>query len=93
MDLTGLPGAELVARGLSELSRGEETAASLLVSVGSPRLRLLGIQVPPEIPGAEERLYRLLARDGADAAHGRYNALVRSLVSFERSLALRSRAA
>lgn len=93
MDLTGLPGAELVAKGLADLERNEETAESLLVSIGAPRLRLLGLRLPATLPGAEERLYRLLARDGPDSAHGRYNALVRSLVSFERSLAPRSRAA
>jgi hypothetical protein len=30
-------------------------------------------------------LYALLARDDAAAAHGRYNALIRRLVSFERA--------
>jgi hypothetical protein len=32
------------------------------------------------------RLYALLAADDSDSAHGRYNALVRRLVSFERAL-------
>jgi hypothetical protein len=31
----------------------------------------------------ERRLYDLLARDDADSAHSRYNALLRRLVSFE----------
>jgi hypothetical protein len=30
-------------------------------------------------------LYALLARDDAPSAHGRYNALIRRLVSFERA--------
>jgi len=93
MEFKGLPGADLVEQGLADLARNEETLPSLLVSIGSPRLRLLGIDVPTPISGAEERLYRLLARDGTDSAHGRYNTLVRTLVSFERSAALRSRAA
>jgi len=35
-------------------------------------------------------LYALLARDNPDAAHSRYNALIRRLVSFERALACAS---
>jgi len=43
--------------------------------------------VPAALPDAEHRLYGRLASDGGGAAHGRYNALVRRLVSFERALA------
>jgi hypothetical protein len=35
----------------------------------------------PENP--EHRLYELLAQDGSDSAHSRYNAFIRRLVSFE----------
>jgi hypothetical protein len=93
VDIAGLPGAALVEQGLADLARNEETVPSLLVSIGYPRLRLLGLDVPAPIPGAEERLYHLLERDGPDSAHGRFNALVRTLVSFERGAAPRSRAA
>ncbi|HMM35232.1 MAG TPA: hypothetical protein PKA62_10940 [Thermoanaerobaculia bacterium] len=93
METTGLPGAPLIEEGLADLSRGLETVPSLLASIGSPRLRLLGFEVPAPLPDAERRLYRLLERDGSDSAHGRYNALVRMLVSFERAAALRRRAA
>lgn len=93
MSDSGLPGAELVERGLADLARNEETVPALLVSIGSPRLRSLGFDVPPPLPDAERRLYRLLEKDGADSAHGRYNALVRTLVSFERAAAVRRRAA
>lgn len=93
METNGLPGAELIQEGLGDLARGLETVPSLLVSIGAPRLRLLGFEVPLELPAAERRLYRLLERDGSDSAHGRYNALVRTLVSFERAAALRRRAA
>lgn len=93
MSFSGLPGAELVERGLADLARNEETVPALLVSVGCPRLRYLGLAVPPPLPDAERRLYRLLEKDGADSAHGRYNALVRTLVSFERAAAVRRRAA
>ncbi len=89
----GLPGAELIERGLADLARSAETIPSLLVSVGAPRLRSLGFDVPPALPEPELRLYRLLEKDGIDSAHGRYNALVRTLVSFERAAAARRRAA
>lgn len=93
METTGLPGAQMIEEGLADLSRGRETVSSLLVSIGSPRLRLLGFEVPLALSDAERRLHRLLEKDGTDSAHGRYNALVRTLVSFERAAALRRRAA
>jgi hypothetical protein len=70
------PGRELVEKGLSDLAESVETVESLLVSIGSPRLRRLGFEVSSPFDEAEERLYRLLARDDADGAHARYNALV-----------------
>jgi len=83
-----IPGGELVEQGLADLARGQETVASLLVLIGAPRLRGLGVPVPesPMAGSPEHRLYALLSRDEPDAAHGRYNALVRRLVSFERAL-------
>jgi hypothetical protein len=59
----------------------------LLVSIGAPRLRMLGIAVSDALPDPEHRLYALLASDDVNAAHGRYNALVRRLVSYERAVA------
>jgi hypothetical protein len=80
-----LPGGELVEKGLSDLAEGMETVESLLVSIGSPRLRRLGFDVQAPVDDAEERLYLLLAREDPEGAHSRYNALVRRLVSFERA--------
>jgi hypothetical protein len=93
VEIEGLPGAPLIEQGLADLARGEESVPSLLASIGFPRLRLLGLDVPSPLPDAERRLYRLLEKDGADSAHGRYNALVRTLVSFERAAAVRRSAA
>ena len=81
----GLPGAEILERGIGDLARGVESEASLLVSIGSPRLRRIGISLPRTIEGPEHRLYELLSRSDPDSAHSRYNALVRLLVSFERA--------
>jgi len=86
-DGAGLPGAELIAAGLADLEHGAETDESLLVSMAAPRLRALGFDVPAPFADPELRLYsRLTAQHGA-AAHSRYNALVRRLVSFQRAAA------
>ena len=86
MELADLPGGDLVEQGLRDLAAGRESDAALLVLVGSPRLRSLGIDVPrSELPRPENRLYERLARTDPDGAHSRYNALIRRLVSFERA--------
>ncbi len=82
---SSLPGADLIATGLDDLGQGHETIPSLLVSIGAPRLRRLGYAVPPDIALPEQRLYAMLARENPAAAHSRYNAWVRRLVSFERA--------
>ena len=87
METTGLPGADLVEEGVSDLRAGRETVASLLVSIGAPRLRRLGMELPFSFAGPEHRLYGLLGLADPDSAHSRYNALIRRLVSFERALA------
>ena len=45
-----------------------------------------GLKVPEPLADAEHKLYALISREGSDAAHSRYNALIRRLVSFERAL-------
>ena len=85
--MSSLPGEELIAKGLADLARQEETQESLLVSIGSPRLRSLGVSLAAPFEDAEHRLYALLGREHGNNAHGQYNALVRRLVSYERALA------
>jgi hypothetical protein len=80
-----LPGGDLVRQGLDDLRNGLETAPALLVAIGAPRLRRLGIVAPETFQDPEHRLYALLARTEGDAAHSRFNALIRRLVSFERA--------
>jgi hypothetical protein len=80
-----LPGGELVSQGIRDLERGVESAEALLVSIGAPRLRRLGFALPRPFASPEHRLYELLRAQHGDAAHSRYNALVRRLVSFERA--------
>jgi hypothetical protein len=85
-----LPGAKLVQQGLEDLSAGHESAEALLVSIGAPRLRAIGLKVSAPIASPEHKLYELLAQDKGNAAHSAYNALIRRLVSFERAAACAS---
>ena len=83
-----LPGAELVLPGIEDLRHGVESVAALIVAIGRPRLSQLGFDLPPDsFHHPEHRLYDLLAAEHGDAAHSRYNALIRRLVSFERAAA------
>ncbi len=59
---TELPGSDLVAKGTRDLGRGFESLEALVVSIGAPRLRRLGVAVNRPIPRAEE-----LRRDRAAA--------------------------
>jgi hypothetical protein len=80
------PGEELVTKGIADLEAGIETIESLLVSIGARRLRRAGLSIPAgTFDDPEHRLYKLLAEENSDAAHSRYNALIRRLVSFERA--------
>lgn len=87
MNYAQLPGGDLIERGLEDLQHGTESIPALLVLIGAPRLRQLEVAVP-DVPWAdpEHRLYHLLAAQDSDSAHGRYNALIRKLVSFERAV-------
>jgi hypothetical protein len=82
-----LPGQDFITSGLADLASNVESVPALLVAIGAPRLRQLGIAVPSTPPQPEHRLYHILACEGADAAHSRYNALIRRLVSYERAAA------
>lgn len=84
-DSVSLPGADLVERGIADLANGRETVESLLASIGAPRLQALGHALTEVIDSPEHRLYCLLAAEEPDAAHSRYNALIRRLVSYERA--------
>ncbi len=88
--LETLPGAGLIERGTADLDAGRESIEALLVSIGAPRLRSVGIDLSMPIASPEHKLYALLARDKGNAAHSAYNSLIRRLVSFERAAACAS---
>lgn len=80
------PGEDLIMEGIRDLAEERETIASLLVSIGAPRLRKLGLTIPDatfDLP--EHLLYYKLRDANPDASHSQYNALIRRLVSFERA--------
>jgi hypothetical protein len=83
--MRALPGGDLIERGIEDLASGRETAEALLVSIGASRLRSTGIDLPSPIASPEHKLYLLLAKEKGNAAHSAYNALIRRLVSFERT--------
>jgi len=76
----------LIEAGISDLRDRKETVAALLVAIGAPRLRNLGLELPANLPdNPEHRLYDLLARDDSDSAHSRHNALVGGLDSYAKA--------
>lgn len=86
-DITGLPGADLVERGIADLEAGGWSVEAALVSMAAPRLRTAGIAVPPTSKRhPSHELYALLAGEDEDSAHARYNALVGRTASFARAL-------
>lgn len=85
--LEGLPGSALIREGLADLRAGRQTIAACLARIASPRLSRAGLIDPKVIDedGMELELYQLLSGEGA-RAYGRYNSLLRELVSFEHAL-------
>ena len=83
-----LPGNDLIVLGVEDLLHRRQTIPALLVAIGAPKLRSLGLELPDNLPSnPEHRLYDLLCDSEPDSAHSRYNALIRRLVSFERAMA------
>jgi hypothetical protein len=84
--MDGLPANEMIAAGIEDLQHERPSIPALLVAIGAPKLRSLGLVIPEHLPdNPEHRLYDLLAATEPDSAHSRYNALIRKLVSFERA--------
>jgi hypothetical protein len=89
---SALPGADLIRTGLAARARGESTIEALLIAIGAPRLRALGVLPADDMPDRAEpeiALYRALGELYPHDTHSRYNALIRRMVSFERALECR----
>ena len=87
--LAALPGSDLVLAGLRDVRAGTDSPEAWLVRIGADNLRARGLDVPhvSTTHSPEHQLYALLVQRHGRAAHSRYNALIRRLVSFERALA------
>jgi hypothetical protein len=81
-----LPGGERMLEGLQDWHAGRTTIASCLVAIAFGKFRNAGL-VEGEPPFRKPKLvlYDLLRQQGGNA-YGRYNSLLRELVSFGRAL-------
>lgn len=87
LDRTGMPGSDLVERGIADLEAGEWSIEAALVSMAAPRLRAAGLAVPwTSRRRPSHELFALLAGEDEDSAHARYNALVGRTASFARAI-------
>lgn len=87
MEYDAFPAGDLIRKGIEDIQAGIESPEALLVAIGGPRLRRHGIPVPERpVESPEARLYEYVSQADPDAAHSRYNALIRRLVSFERAV-------
>ena len=86
-EIMKLPGGERMLQGLQDWRDGRNTVNSCLVVIAFGKFRAAGL-VSGEAPFAEAELvlYDLLKKEGHNA-YGRYNSLIRELVSFGRALA------
>lgn len=82
-----LPGGLRVAEGLADHAAGRRGINACLVRIAAPRLIRAGLMAVPEPAGsdAELELYQILSSEPGNA-YGRYNAMIRELVSFEHAL-------
>jgi hypothetical protein len=83
-----LPGQDLVEQGLADLAEGRLTDCSLLVLIGAPRLRRLGVEVPERrfAQPVEHALYERLEQRLGTGARSYYNSLLRRLASYAHAL-------
>ncbi len=83
-----LPGHDLVKQGINDLAGGRVTDCALLVQIAGPRLRSLGIAVPPwrSSRPCEHQLYERLEERLGPGAHSYYNGLLRRINSFAHAL-------
>lgn len=86
VDLSALPGAELVEKGIADLNSGASTVEALLVAPAVLRLRALGVPVRADVADPELALYDALCREDPESAYSRYNSLRRRLASFVHAL-------
>ena len=93
-DLDGLPGHELVLRGVADASNDRLTAAAALVFVASGRLRELGLPIRPPVTKTDWELVlyeRLGELDPDGDTYATYGAWLEELDAFLEALEGRTR--
>ena len=82
-----LPGGLRIVEGLADHAAGRRGINACLVRIAAPRLERAGFMSPTAVPDgtAELELYEILMTEPGNP-YGRYNALLRELVSFEHAL-------
>ena len=89
IDLEGLPGEELITKGLRDLCEGVlSSPEALLVAIVRTKLTELGVEVPAsafEVEDAELRLYATFPGTTQEA-YREYKSLTHRLGKFERAL-------
>lgn len=90
----GLPGWEIVDKGLFDLAAGKtDSIDALAVAEVQPRLRYLGVPVPrttETIIEARKKLYRIVEVQNGEMAHERFSAILQRVDSFCDALSSRS---
>lgn len=87
--IDGLPGEELVRKGVIDLDNGLVSVESLLVWMASYPLSRCGLPLNRELPitrDAELELYDLIVKDGDPDPYSKYNSLLARLGKFRRAL-------
>ena len=82
--LLSMPGAQMVVKGLEDMENGSASVEYYLARIASPVLVKAGLlnKVSTSIDD-EINLYQLLNTKDEPNAYGKYNSLMRLLVSFE----------
>lgn len=83
----GLPGAEIIQKGLKDLEANLETSEAFLVAMARTKLKKMSVNVPIQafdIEDAELKLY--ISLGDSQNAYREYNALRNRLGRFERAL-------
>ncbi len=92
-EILRLPGGERMLQGLQDWREGRTTVNSCLVAIAFGKFHAAGlVSGEAPFPEAELVLYDLLKKEGQNA-YGRYNSLIRELVSFGRALTRKTQAA
>jgi hypothetical protein len=89
MNLSELPGAELILPGIDDLHNGQtNTVGALLVAIAATRLSKAGLDIPSCLASEPELTLYARLQDEQDDAYPYYNALLGSLNSFCNALEL-----